>query len=127
MTQLGKYSTDQENILHYLCTSEWSNDSFGDVEAPTGYVWRITNRATDIFGTVGRVNPELDSLIEDQLKAYSIVCTDEFLSSLVGHFLVTEDSNGFVSVLKFPTEQDLLSVFSTLQDEFYAWDEQGED
>lgn len=121
MTQLGKYSTDRDNILHFMATCDWANDSFGDVEAPTGYVWRISNTRDDIFGCFDQGNSELDSLIEDQLKAYDIEDTPEFRSSLVGYFLVMEDSNGLVFVLQFPTEQDLLSVYSTLQDEYEAW------
>jgi hypothetical protein len=123
MAQLGKYDSDRDNILHYLCTCDWANDSFGDVEAPTGYVWRITNRPADVHIP----NTEVTSLIEDQLAAYDIEDSPEFRSSLVGNFLVWEDSNGLVSVLKFPTEADLLSVYSTLQDEFYAWDSQDDD
>jgi hypothetical protein len=101
----------------------WANESFGDVEAPTGYVYRISNT----FGDVKPDNTEFSSMIDEQVTAYDIADNKEFRSSLVGHFLVMEDSNGLVSVLQCETERDLLSVYSTLQDEFYAWDSQDDD
>src|SRR5438094_643750 len=113
MTQLGKYDSDRDNILHYMCTSEWSNESFGNVEAPTGYVWRITNTKDDVFGTFDQGNMEFDSLIEDQMSLYSIDDTPEFRRSLVGHFLVIENDQGFVDVVEYPSESALLSAFNT--------------
>ena len=120
MPQLGKYSTDRDNVIHYLCMGGWANESFGDVESPTGYVYRISNT----FGDVNPDNTEFSSMIDDQVTAYDIADNLEFRKSLVGHFLVTEDSNGFVSVLEFETERELLSVYSDLEQEFSDWDSQ---
>lgn len=123
MPQLGKYSTDRDNILHYMATSDWANDSFGDVEAPTGYVWRISNN----WEEVKPQNMEITSLLEDQLALYSIADTPEFRQSLVGHYLVIEDSNGLVHVAQCATEAELLQRFEALQAEFYAWDSQDDE
>ena len=120
MAQLGKYSTDRDNILHFMATCDWANESFGDVDAPTGYVWRMSNT----FQDVSPKNGEFNSLVETSVALYDIVDNDEFRESLVGHFLIWEDSNGFVGVLQFATEQELLSVFHDLETEFNAWDEQ---
>lgn len=108
MTQLGKYDSDRDNILHFMCMSEWSNEFFGDVEAPTGYVWRISNT----FDEVSPDNTEFNSLVETSVALYDIEDSPEFRSSLVGHFLVYEDSSGFVSVLKAPSEQALITQFN---------------
>ncbi|UDL16713.1 hypothetical protein SEA_ATUIN_320 [Arthrobacter phage Atuin] len=123
MAQLGKYSTDRDNILHFLCTSDWSTGSFGDVEAPTGYVWRISNDPAD----VQIANTEVTSLIEDQLKAYDVEDTDEFRASLVGHFLIQEDSNGLVHVNQFESMADRDKLYSDLSAEYDRWDSQDED
>ena len=120
MAQLGKYSTDRDNILHFMATCDWANESFGDVEAPTGYVLRMSNTFQDVQPS----NTELTSLIEDQVKAYDIVDNDDFRESLVGHFLIWEDASGFVSVLQFATELDLLDVYKDLETEFSEWDSQ---
>jgi hypothetical protein len=117
MTQLGKYSTDRDNILHYMATSDWANDSFGNVEAPTGYVWRISNDAAEVQVS----NTELTSLIEDQLKVYSIEDGPEFRSSLAGHFLIAEDSNGFVSVSEYPTAELLQQAYDSLEGIYSEW------
>ena len=120
MAQLGKYSTDRDNILHFMATCDWANESFGDVDAPTGYVLRMSNTFQDVQPS----NTELTSLIEDQVKAYDIVDNDDFRESLVGHFLIWEDASGFVSVLQFATELDLLDVYKDLETEFSEWDSQ---
>jgi hypothetical protein len=118
MTQLGKYSSDRDNILHYMATSDWANDSFGDVEAPTGYVWRMSNDLQD----VQLANTELTSLIEDQLEAYDIEDGPQFRNSLVGHFLITENDQGAVSVQKFDTESELFALFVELRHEYSKWE-----
>jgi hypothetical protein len=120
MTQLGKYGTDRDNILHYMATSDWANDSFGDVEAPTGYVWRISNTLSEVQVS----NTELTSLIEDQLEAYNIEDGPAFRASLVGHFVIEEDSNGFVSVTEFESEAVMLEEFENWRKVFEEWDSQ---
>lgn len=117
MTQLGKYSNDRDNILHFMATSDWANESFGDVEAPTGYVWRISNTPEEVQVS----NTELTSLIEEQLVSYDIEDGPEFRNSLVGHFLISEDSNGLVYVMPFPNESNLLNRFNELQELFDEW------
>ena len=117
MPQLGKYSTDRDNILHAMALADWANESFGDVDSPTGYVWRISNN----WEEVKPQNMEITSLLEDQLEAYDIADTPDFRQSLVGHFLIIEDSNGSVSVHEFETERVLLMHYSTLEAEYEAW------
>lgn len=117
MTQLGKYSTDRDNILHFLCTSDWANDSFGDVSSPTGFVHRISNYPSEVHLT----NTETTSLIEDQMGVYSIDDTEEFRTSLVGHFLVVENEQGSVSVTEFDSLPDLLAEYHRLENEYGEW------
>lgn len=120
---LGKYSSARDSILHFLCTSEWSNDSFGDVEAPTGYVWRISNNLQEVHIP----NMEITSVLEEWFTDNPEVTDSPALrAELVGHFLVTENSQGFVSVQSL--RQDVLeSVFAHLQEDFNAWNAQEEE
>lgn len=121
--QLGKYSTDRDNVLHFLCISDWSNESFGNVEAPTGYVWRISNTANDVALT----NTEFNSVIEEWNQSEFNTDNLEFRNSLVGHFLVIEDNNGFVHVLEFPNEDALMTHFEEGKMWFEMWDSQEEE
>ena len=117
MPQLGKYSTDRDNILHYMATCDWANESFGDVDAPTGYVWRMSNTFQDVQPS----NTELTSLIAEQVKLYDIVDNDEFRESLVGHYLIVENSNGSVDVWQFDSEQALMSEYTYQLGVYDAW------
>lgn len=121
---LSKFDRARDSILHFLCVSEWSNGSFGDVEAPTGYVWRISNGWEE-------VKPEaLDftSVLEDWFDANKEVTDSPALrKELVGHFLVTEDSNGFVTVEKFPSKVSLVSEYVYLENRFNTWNNEEEE
>jgi hypothetical protein len=122
---LGKYSSARDSLLHFLCMSDWSNASFGDVEAPTGYVWRITNTENDVFGCFNQKNIEFESIIEDWFKENSEVtdCT-EFRNELVGHFLVVEDNDGFISVHEYASEELVIQAFDSIEEIFNEWNEQ---
>ena len=117
MPQLGKYHSDRDNILHFLCTSGWANTSTGDVEAPTGYFYQISNTPAD----VQLANTEITSVIEDQLAAYDIEDTEEFRSSLVGHYLIVENSQGFVGVTQYGDVDSLLRDYHTLAVAYDEW------
>lgn len=121
---LGKYSSARESILHFLCVSEWSNGSFGDVEAPTGYVWRISNNWEEVKPS----NGEFTSLLEEWLEAnQEVTDSPELRRELVGHFLVTEDSNGSISVLECPSKVSLVSEYVYLENSFNNWSNEEEE
>lgn len=121
--RVGKFSSARDDILHFLCVSEWGNESFGDVEAPTGYVWRISNN----WEEVKPENTEFTSVLEDWLDANEEVTDSPALrKELVGHFLITEDSNGLVTVEEFPTETALKNRFGHLEECFNTWNEEEE-
>lgn len=122
---LGKYSSARDSILHFLCMSEWANDSNGNSEAPTGYYWRISNTPEDVSIN----NGEFNSVIEDWFTDNPEVTDSGFLrAELVGHFIVSTNDQGFVMVASgYESEERLIQAYITLEDEFAAWDEQGED
>lgn len=121
--QLGKFDSDRDSALHYLCTVEWSNDSTGDVEAPTGYVWRISLSPSEL----SYERDEIGSVLEEWFQSESVEDTAEFRRSLVGHFLVVEDSQGFVTVQEFNLGFMLQARFEQLQAHYEAWLDANED
>lgn len=118
----GKFDSPRDAALHFLCSNDWSNDSTGDIPDYGLYAWRISNT----WGEVKPENTEITSLLEDYLKTEDIQDSPEFRRSLVGHFLVTENSQGFVSVIKAPNETALLEQFSYFQQAYDAFFESQE-
>jgi hypothetical protein len=118
---LGKYSSARDSLLHFLCTSDWGNASFGDVEAPTGYVWRISNN----WEEVKPINMEINSVLEDWFAENSEVTdSPELRKELVGHFLVVEDNDGFISVHEYASEELVIQAFDSIEAIFNEWNEQ---
>lgn len=115
---IGKYDSRRDEILHALCVADWSNASFGDVEAPGGYVWRIDLDKQDIFGTVSGRNTEFESLL-DALEFYDVTISER--RALIGHFIVIEDSNGFIYVRSFDTEGDLMHEYEYRELQYSEW------
>lgn len=102
MTTLSpKYDSFVHSALHWLCNAGWGNESDGDANDYGSHFTRISLDWDDVKPN----NTEFTSLIEQWPDYVDIIVPDEvFRSSLVGHWLVTEDSNGFVHVRSFPTE-----------------------
>lgn len=103
MTTLSpKYDSFIHSALHYLCNAGWGNESDGDANDYGSYFTRITLETAD----VAPQNTEFISLIEewpDFADAVHPGHPDEFFRQLVGHWLVAEDSQGFVHVRQFDT------------------------
>lgn len=121
----GKFDSFRDSALHYLCSGEWGNASFGDVTDYGVYVWRISNSWEE-------VKPEamdFTSVIEEwaPMEGYETLHADiAFRQSLVGHFLVSENSQGQVSVRQFPSEAALLARFNDMQAHYEEWVSEGE-
>jgi hypothetical protein len=98
---LGKYSTLRDAYLHDMAVNGWANESFGDVEAPTGYVWLISNSAAEMLEVTQTFGPAP--------------------RNAVGHFVLIEDSNGFVSVFDHSTNTGAGTLFRALEAEYSAW------
>jgi hypothetical protein len=101
--------TALEAVLQAMITQGWANESDGDVEAPTGHFARVTNEARDIDG--------VHDAFKDVIVAYGL--GDE--SVLIGHFLVREDSQGFVDVTSYDNPIELTRDFQALQDAYAEW------
>jgi hypothetical protein len=119
----GKYSSLRDSALHYLCTNGWDNGEFGDVQDYGVYVWRISNTPEE----VALVNTEFTSVIEDWFKENPEAEDDSiFRADLVGHFIVWESSQGFVSVIHFDTEEELEEKYNHFLKHYGEWVEESE-
>lgn len=121
---LGKFSSARDSILEYLCNNGWANGSFGDVDAPTGYVYRISNNPADVHIP----NTEVTSLLGDWFEANpEVTDSPELRAELVGHFLVNEDSNGFIHVAMFEKEETLTELYQFMENKYDEWNSDDED
>ena len=114
----GKYDSFRDSALHFLCESDWSEDSFGDVNDYGVYIWKISNEELE----VATDNGEFNSLIE-QWQNYGDADTnsDDFRSQLVGHFIVSENAQGFVNVQKFETHDGMEARYADFYIHYVEW------
>lgn len=125
---LGKFDSYRDSALHYLCSSGWGNNSFGDVSTYGVYVWRISNNLQEVH----TLNTEINSVFEDwendnpELLGTLECSLEEFRKSLVGHFMVSENSDGIVTVKEYALESELIRHFNNMQEHFNEFMEQGE-
>jgi hypothetical protein len=89
----------------------WCNEFSGDVECPTGFFARMSNTAREVA--------EIAEAFEEDFKELGLVDINE----LVGHFLLMEDSDGFVSVVKYEDEELLKYDYRRLDDVYCYWSE----
>ncbi len=116
---LGKYDSYRDSALHYLCASDWANESFGDVSTYGVYVWRISNDPAD----VQVINTEITSVLEEWFEANPEISeTDQsFRDQLVGHFMVSENNQGQVTVRQYQLESELIQHFNNMQEHYSTW------
>lgn len=115
--QLGKFNSDRDSALHYLCRAEWCNESFGDVSEYGLFIDRISNTWEDVKPG----NTEFRSVIEGWLESESVNDLFELRKSLVGHFLVIENDAGQVTVVEYGNEATLIQAFNEARDRYDVW------
>lgn len=123
---LGKYDSLHDSAIHFLCSSEWSNDSTGDVSTFGKFVFRIELSRNDVFGCFDQGNMEFDSLMEEWEEQEEIKLSPELKESLIGFWLVIENESGQVQVIDCGTELGLKSVFNVIEEQYaeFAPDEE---
>lgn len=97
----GKYSDLIEEWLHAVA-HESADEGFGDVEAPCGYVSKVT----------------LDPDPDEHEAAYLEKKICEWFSPF---FLVIEDSNGAVLFPHYDTEAERDKVYQDLSAVYFTW------
>jgi hypothetical protein len=111
---LGKFDSFRDSALHFLCTQDWGNDSFGDVTDYGVYIWRISLDAMEVSQT----NTEFNSVIELLVESEGFPFTQELRDSLVGHFMVSENEQGLVTVKQYTLESELIRHFEQMRDHY---------
>lgn len=106
--------TALEAVLQAMVTGGWANESDGHVDSPQGHFARISNSDAEVHGMGGVADTFADDIV-----LYEMASIDE----LIGHFLVREDSQGFVHVTEYDNPIDLTRDFHALQDEYALWNE----
>ena len=102
--------------LHEMSLQGWFTSSSGDVESPTGwFAW------TEI-----RSN-ELDEIVEAFSAEFAEIAGLD-VSSLVGGWVLYQDSQGFVDAVGYdlspvPGYSDARIAFDALEREFCSWSE----
>jgi hypothetical protein len=105
---LGKYDSFRDEALHALCLADWANESNGDCSDYGVYFWRISNEPQDVATN----NQEFNSLVELLELEHD---TPELRQSLIGHFLVSENDQGLVSVRQFENDRDLIARYAAFE------------
>ncbi|QBZ72291.1 hypothetical protein SEA_CIRCINUS_249 [Streptomyces phage Circinus] len=103
---LGKFDSDRDELFYVMSLEGWANESSGDVECPTGYFARISNGRSDI--------PSIRDAFPEESRPVS---DDE----IVGHYLLQENSQGFVSVYDYASEWQLTRAFRILEETYSEW------
>ena len=101
----GKFADLIEEWLYNVAIRD-DEESFGDVDAPTGYVWKVT----------------LDENTCDHEAAY---LEQKICEWFTPYFLVIEDSYGNVVFPHYDTVEERDAVFQELSEKFYAWADEG--
>jgi hypothetical protein len=125
---IGKFDSYRDSALHYLCSSEWGNESFGDCSTYGVYIWRISNTPFDVSDRNNEFNSVIQEWEEDQpeLEGTLEKSFEEFRKSLVGHFLVSESDTGAVTVKQFTLESELIRHFNQQRDHYNEFMEEEE-
>jgi hypothetical protein len=116
----GKFDSYRDSALHFLCRAEWCNASFGDVSTYGVFIDRISNKLEEVH----TLNTEINSVLEEWEQSNpellgTLECSlEEFRKTLVGHFLVSENEQGSVTVREFPTEKRLIQQFEAMREHF---------
>jgi hypothetical protein len=124
----GKFDSYRDSALHFLCSVEWGNESFGNVQTYGVYLWRISNKLEEVH----TLNIEINSVLEEweqanpELEGTLEMSLEDFRKQLVGHFLVSENEQGSVTVREFPTEGALKSQFNAMKKHFEEFEEEEE-
>ncbi|AVD99210.1 hypothetical protein SEA_BILLNYE_251 [Streptomyces phage BillNye] len=107
--QLGKFNSDRDALLYAMSLDGWANESSGNVECPTGFFARISNYGSEVAEIRDAFPTETESLGD---------------ADICGHFLLQENSQGFVSVYDYGSQLELTRAFRILEEVYSEWDNQ---
>lgn len=113
----GKFEMSEhparDAVLYAMSLEGWAQQSDGDVAASTGFFARISNEAAEMPSIVDAFG---DEMIREGLH------DEQAMRTLIGHFLLVEDEQGFVRVTQFETEAAVKKLYSMLEKRYVRWD-----
>lgn len=116
-----KFDSTRDDLFWYMTLEGWATDTDGSVEFGRWF-GKLSNTTEDVSVN----NGEFNSLVaqwapQDSPDAEASYHSEEFRASLVGHFLVSEDSKGFVTVNQFKTELERDAQYNQWSGEYADW------
>lgn len=113
----GKFDSPRDDLFWFMTLEGWATDTDGSVEFGRWF-GKLSNTAEDVSVDNGEFNSLVDQWEPDAVENYH---SKEFRASLVGHFLVSEDGQGFVTVTEFDTELERDAVYNQWSGEYSEW------
>lgn len=105
----GKYGNHIDETLYVMSLEGWANESSGDVEAPTGWFARISINEQEL--------PEVVLAFMEDIQNIGL----DTPSALLGHWLLRENSIGFVDAEEYDTEDELKAAYDELDGRYGEW------
>lgn len=109
-----KFDSARDEWLYSMSDNMWANESSGDSESPAGWFARNSISPDEL--------PEIVQAFPDELN--TMIHARECVSDLVGHWLISGDSVGFVYVQGFESESELIEAYNALDRAYDEWSEQ---
>jgi hypothetical protein len=102
----GKFNSDRDAMLYQMSLDMWANDSDGDSASLQGWFARMSNSDAEL--------PELiDAFRDDTPAGFD-------WETVIGHFLIQENSDGIVTVTEYPTASRVEAAFTALFNAFHS-------
>jgi hypothetical protein len=119
-----KYDSARDEVIALLADETegygMRDDTSGDVDAPTGWFALVTIPADVDLASSDDYPVGYD--VAELAATYGVTAAD-----VIGSHIVTHDSQGFVSVETFETEEAAREEFNCLAAQFAEWDDEERD
>jgi hypothetical protein len=123
-----KYDSARDEVIALLADElegyGQRDDATGDVDAPTGWFALVTIPADVCLTGPAMSGLGIDAIVSNLANEYGVAPAD-----VAGTHIVTHNSQGFVSVETFDSEEEARAAFECRADHYAEWssDEYGED
>lgn len=112
---MSKFDSPRDEVLFTIgFDSMWNDDHMGNTDSPTGYFAKLDLNRDDALAI----------LADSQIKDLEVLPT---VDELIGQFLITEDSSGFVYVTEYEDIPALRDAYDELEADYNEWDSEDED
>lgn len=106
----GKFDSPRDEVLYAMTLGEWACETSGDVQSPSSWFAWMQNTAEELI--------DIRRTFAETIQRARLAD----LSELVGNFVIVEQNDGFVEVIKFDEKRHAERVYSVLEDIYIAWE-----